>query len=180
MTSNPLLIGIAFALIMVLAAASDLVARRIPNALTAAGVLMAPVLWGLAEGPAVALGSLAGAGLALAVGMALFALGAIGGGDAKLLVVTGAFLGPTRLVVALVITGITGAVLALGVAFATGRLFSTLSGAWRLSVHLTTLGHKGTPQSVAAPGALTIPYGVAIAAGSLMTWYVYASGMVAP
>ena len=178
MTSNPLQIGIAFALIMLIAAASDVLTRRIPNAVTVAGVLVAPVLWGLAGGPGVALSSLGGAAIALLVGMTLFALGAIGGGDAKLLAVTGAFLGPTRLVVALVIIGITGGVLALAVAFARGRLMSTISGAWHLSMHITTLGHKGTSRDVATPGALTVPYGVAIAAGSLVTWWAYASLMV--
>lgn len=178
MPSSPLHIGIVFALIMALAAASDLWSRRIPNVLAMAGVLAAPLLWGLAGGPSMALGSLVGAALALVVGMTLFAMGAVGGGDAKLLVVTGAFLGPSRLVVALVIIGITGGALALLVAFARGRLISALTGAWHLSVHLTTFGHKGAGKDVASPGAMTIPYGVAIAAGSVATWYVYASVLV--
>jgi prepilin peptidase CpaA len=178
MPSSPLHIGIVLALIMALAAASDLWSRRIPNPLTLAGVLSAPLLWGFAEGPSMALGSVVGCGLALAVGMALFAMGAVGGGDAKLLVVTGAFLGPSRLVVALVIIGIAGGALALLLAFARGRLVSALTGAWRLSVHLTTLGHKGATGSIDSPGAMTIPYGVAIAAGSVATWYVYASVLV--
>jgi len=175
MPPSPLHIGIVFALIMVLAAANDLWSRRIPNAITLTGVLAAPVLWGLAQGPSMALGSVIGGALALVVGMTLFAMGAVGGGDAKLLAVTGAFLGPSRLVVALILIGITGGALALVVAFARGRLITALAGAWHLSVHLTTLGHRGTSRDVASPGALTIPYGVAIAAGSVATWYVYAS-----
>jgi prepilin peptidase CpaA len=179
MADTPLSIGIALATVMVVAAANDLRTRRIPNAITLAGVLAAPVLWGLAGGPSMALGSVVGGALALVVGMTLFAMGAVGGGDAKLLVVTGAFLGPSRLVVALVIIGITGGAIALVVAFARGRLMAALAGAWHLSVHLTTLGHKGTSRDVASPGAMTIPYGVAIAAGSVVTWYVYAS-LLAP
>jgi prepilin peptidase CpaA len=179
MTSTSLAISIPFVLIMVLAAASDLRTRRIPNALTVAGMAAAPVLWGLLDGPVVALASIVGGGLALVVGMTLFALGALGGGDAKLLVVTGAFLGPARLVSALLVIGITGGVLALAVAVGRGRLLGTLARVWHLSLHLTTLGRKGAPHRIESPGSLTIPYGVAIAVGSLMTWFVSSSELLA-
>lgn len=179
MSDTPLSIGVALALVMLMAAGSDLRSRRIPNALTLAGVLAAPVLWWLADGFAAAAGSVAGAGLAFVVGILLFATKGVGGGDAKLLVVTGAFFGPSRLGVALLAIGIVGGVLALLVALARGRLAAAISGAWNLSVHLTTLGHKGTARGVTSPGAWTIPYGVAIAVGSLMAWYFYASGTIA-
>jgi Flp pilus assembly protein protease CpaA len=44
MTSTSLTIGLPFAVLMLLAAASDLLTRRIPNVLTVAGVAAAPVL----------------------------------------------------------------------------------------------------------------------------------------
>ncbi len=173
------MIGMPFALIMVLAAFSDVRARRIPNALTMWGALAAVVLWGVIGGPSTALLSVAGGALALIVGIPVFALGAFGGGDVKLLVVTGAFLGPARLFVALLVIGIVGGLLALVVAIARRRLLSVLVSAWHLSVNLATLGRKGTSRDITSAGSITVPYGVAIAVGSLMTWYVYASALVA-
>ena len=178
MTTNSLTISLPFVLIMVLAGVTDLRTRRIPNVLTVAGMVAAPVLWALLAGPVVALASVVGGAIALVVGMTLFALGALGGGDAKLLVVTGAFLGPARLVSALLVIGITGGVLALAVALRRGHLLRTLARAWHLSLHLTTLGRKGTPHDLESPGALTIPYGVAIAAGSLATWFALPSELL--
>ena len=178
MTSTSLAISTPFVVIMALAAASDLRTRRIPNWLTAAGMLAAPFLWGLFAGPAAALASFVGGLLALVVGMTLFALGALGGGDAKLLVVTGAFLGPARLVSALLVIGITGGLLALGVAASRGRLMSTLANAVSMSTYLATLGRKGAHQRVQSTGALTVPYGIAIAAGSLMTWFAFPSELL--
>ena len=179
MISTPLVVGIPFAVILVLSAASDLRTRRIPNVLTVAGAVAAPVLWGLLEGPTAAMTSMLGGGLALAVGVPLFALGALGGGDAKLLIVTGAFLGPTRLVIALIATGIAGAVLALVVAFARGQLLATLANSGRLALRLVTLGRKGTARSLESPGAITIPYGVVIAVGGLMAWFVLSPDLLA-
>ena len=179
MTSTPLAIGVPFAMIMVLSAATDLRTRRIPNGLTVAGAAAAPVLWGLLEGPTAVLASILGGGFGLAVGVPLFALGALGGGDAKLLMVTGAFLGPTRLMIALIATGIAGGVLALVVAFAMGQLLATLARSGRLALRLVTLGRKGTGRNLESPGAITIPYGVAIAVGGLMAWFVLSPELLA-
>ena len=123
--------------------------------------------------------SIGGAALGLVVGVPLFALGAVGGGDAKLLVATGAFLGPARLVSAIIVMGIAGSVLALLVAVGRGRLLSTLVGTWHLTLRLVTLGRKGTARSIESPDALTIPYGVVIAVGGLMSWFVLTPGLIA-
>lgn len=179
MTSTSLLIGIPFAAIMVTAAASDLRTRRIPNVLTVAGAAAAPVLWGILEGPGVALVSILGGGLALVVGMLLFAVGALGGGDAKLLVVLGLFLGPVRLVTALVVTGIAGALMALAVALGRGQLVATLARTWHLTWSVLTLGRRGAPRTIETAGALTIPYGVVIAMGGLITWFVLPAELLA-
>lgn len=178
MTSTPLVIGIPFAVIMVFAAASDLRTQRIPNVLTITGAAAAPVLWGLLDGPTVALASMLGGGFALAVGAALVALGALGGGDAKLLMVTGAFLGPARLVSALIAIGIAGGVMALAVALGRGQLLATLARSWHLTLSLVTLGRTGATRNIESPGALTIPYGVVIAAGGLVTWFVLSPGLI--
>lgn len=172
MNSTSFAIGVPFTVIMVLAAASDLRSRRIPNVLTVTGIVLAPVLWGLFEGSAAVLASVLGGGLALMVGVALFALGAMGGGDAKLLAAMGAFVGSARLLSALLATGVAGGVLALAVAVGRRQLLASLLRSWHLTVRLLTLGRKGVARSVESPGALTIPYGVVIAAGGLFTWFL--------
>jgi prepilin peptidase CpaA len=179
MTSTSLTIGLPFAVLMSLAAASDMRTRRIPNTLTVAGISAAPVLWAIVVGPSMALASLIGAALAFVVGAALFAGGVLGGGDAKLLMVTGAFLGPTRLVPALLVIGIAGAILALAFSFWRGQLFWTLARAWRLALHIGTLGRRGTSYEIGSADAFTVPYGVAIAVGSLLTWFASSSELLA-
>jgi prepilin peptidase CpaA len=180
MTSTSPAIGIPFVVLMLLAATSDLKARHIPKAITVTGMVTAPVLWGLLAGPAAAVASIVGGALALVVGLTLFALGALGGGDAKLLAVTGAFLGPARLLSALVVIGMTGGLLGLAMVVARGRLLATLGRTWQLCLHLATLGRTGAPLDLRSPDAITVPYGVAIAAGALMTWFLFAPTPLAP
>lgn len=171
-TSTSLVIGIAFAGSMLLAAGWDLRTRTIPNGLTISGALAAPLLWGILGGLEPALGSLLGGGAGLALGMTLFALGAIGGGDAKLLMVLGAFVGSARLVTALIAIGVFGGLLALAVAIVTGRLLPVLARTWSLGLYLVTLGRMGTRQTIDGPEAQKVPYGVVIAAGGLFTWFL--------
>ena len=172
MSSNPVIIGTALAVLLILAAVSDIRERRIPNALTVTGMLAGPVLWGLLGGPGAALQAVMGAGLALLAGMVLFALGALGGGDAKLLAVVGAFFGPMRLLVAGFVIAVLGGVVALAVAVGRRRLQTTLIGAWMLGLHMVTLGRRGARWTIDSEGSLTIPYGAVIAAGAIFTWFV--------
>lgn len=171
MTSAPVYIGLAFTGLLLLAAFTDVRERRIPNSLTVTGILAGPVLWGLLAGPGAAVGAMLGAGLALVVGMALFALGALGGGDAKLLAVVGAFLGPVRLLVACLVIAVLGGVLALSMAIGTRRLGPTLISTWMLGLNLVTFGRRGSRMSIDSPGSHTLPYGAVIAAGAMVTWF---------
>ena len=179
MTSTSLAIGLPLAALMLLAAVSDLLTRRIPNVLTVVGMVAAPVIWAVVGGPSMALASLVGAALAFVVGAALFAAGALGGGDAKLLTVAGAFLGPARLVPALLAIGIAGGILALVVALWRGQIFGTLVRVWHLSLHIGTLGRRGASHALGSADAITVPYAVAIAAGSLATWFALSSDVLA-
>lgn len=171
MTSTSVFVGLAFVVLLLLAAFEDVRERRIPNWLTMTGIIAGPVLWGLVGGSGPAVAALAGAGLALVGGMAFFALGALGGGDAKLLALVGAFLGPVRLLVACLVIGVLGGVLALAIAVGTRRLGPTLRGVWMLGLNLLTIGRRGTRMSIDSPGSHTLPYGAVIAAGAMVTWF---------
>lgn len=114
---------------------------------------------------------LAGACITLVVSLVLYALRAIGGGDVKLLVGVGAFLGSTQVPGALALIAVLGAAFALVAVTRRGVLplliFNTLDlvRSWR------SLGQAGQRRSLESPAALTIPYGVPIAVGTLIWWF---------
>ncbi len=93
--------------------------------------------------------------VALVLGMAMFALGWIGGGDAKLFAAAGLWLGMPAAVTYLAVTGVSGGALALallGLRSMWLRPYVQSGPAW--------FGR------LAKPGE-NVPYGVAIAAGAL-------------
>ena len=159
------------ALLLVGAAWSDLRTRRIPNVLTVSGLALALALRSFA-GPAAVNEGLLGAGLALLVVLPLLALGGFGGGDAKLLIMVGAFAGPRGFVAAFALSALVGGALSLRVALQSGMLVPLLANTGQLALNLVTLGRKGRRQTLDSPGAVGVPYGVAIAAGSLAAWFL--------
>lgn len=135
------------------AAAIDLRTRRIPNALTSAAALVALGIH-LPAGPlavAVALGAMLAA---FALGTVAFSAGWFGGGDVKLLAACcgmASFPGSISLVLYVLIAGM---FLALAVAAMSGRLVALVRSTAVVAMH-------GAPLE-----STTLPYGVAIAAGS--------------
>jgi prepilin peptidase CpaA len=157
--------------VLLIAALTDLRARRIPNLLTVTGFALALVLRSAAGGAAVVEGLL-GAGLALAVMLPLFAMRGVGGGDAKLLIVVGAFLGPKGFVVALLATAIVGGVMSLAAAARRSVVLPALFNTGDLLKWVFTLGRRGERTTLLSPGAVSVPYGVAIAVGSAVALYM--------
>ena len=162
---------VALSTLLVVAAASDLRMRRIPNVLTVSGFMIALALRSTLGTGAVVDG-LQGAGIALLVILPFFLLGALGGGDLKLLVAVGAFMAPSQFVFALLATAILGVVLAVGESIRRGALDSLLINTHSLGTHILTGGRSGHRSTVASPGAVTVPYGLAIALGSLSVWFL--------
>jgi prepilin peptidase CpaA len=149
----------------------DVRARRIPNVLTVGALAVALGLratFGMEE----LMGGLSGAGLALAVVVPLFVMGGIGGGDAKLLAAVGAFLGPKDLVVALLATAIAGGAMALVYSARRGVILPALLNTRGLLTYVLTGGRSGERTTLQTEGAVSVPYGVAIAAGTIFAlWY---------
>jgi prepilin peptidase CpaA len=168
---NTTLYGVALLVLMGLAALLDLRSRRIPNAITVVGLLVALALratLGLA-----ALGAgLAGAGVALAVVLPLFALRGMGGGDAKLLIMAGAFLGVEGFFVALLATFICGGIMSVFAAARRGVILPLLLNTFGLAFWLVTLGRRGERLMPESAGALKVPYGVAIALGAVVALFI--------
>lgn len=148
--SYGLLIALAIALLV--AAYTDMRRRQIDNWLNAGIALAAPLFWwaghmGLAE-----IGwQLALAGGAFVVLAGLFAIGAMGGGDVKLLVALALWIKPVWFAQLLMVMAVSGGVLTVALA------------AWHVARR-----HPQRP---------SIPYGVAIALGGL---WVIASGYLFP
>jgi prepilin peptidase CpaA len=148
----------------------DLRERRIPNALTLGG-LSAALCLRLAMEPASVWAGVLGAGLGFAVALPLFAIGAFGAGDGKLLVAVGAFLGLDGLPAAILATGIFGGLLSLVSLWRRGVLLPVLLHVRDLALFWVTLGRLGKRRTLeTSSGDSAVPYGVAIAAGAALIW----------
>jgi prepilin peptidase CpaA len=152
----------------VIGAGSDVRARRIPNWLTygslVTGIALRTILgsWhGL--GQAVG-GALVGGG----VFFVLFIAGGMGAGDVKLMAAVSAWAGLKESGSLLLATALAGGVLAVVYMVFYRRVGSTVMNAGELLRFHVTAGIKPHPElSLQSQGALRMPYGVAIAAGTL-------------
>jgi prepilin peptidase CpaA len=171
-TAGPLAV-VLFA-VLVLAVWFDASQNRLPNWLTVGGMAAALVLRGVIGLEAVGIGLL-GAALGLSLGMLFFAAGAMGAGDGKLLAAVGFFLGFEVFVRALPLMGVAGGVLALAVAVRNGSLVPTFLRVRALLFHVVSFGRRGERRTITMPDAVTVPYGVAVAAGA--AWGCLAWGL---
>lgn len=151
--------------VLVLSVWFDVRQGRIPNWLTVGGVAGALMLRGLIGVEALWVG-LAGGALGLALGLLLFAAGAMGAGDGKLLAAVGSFLGFGVFVQSLPLIGAIGGLLALGLTVRNGTVIPTLLRFRELLYYCVSFGRIGERRTLAMDGAVTIPYGVAVAAGA--------------
>jgi prepilin peptidase CpaA len=160
------------ALLALLSAAvyTDLKERKIPNKITVSGLLAGLVIGAVLNGGS-PLMPLAGAALAFLISFPMVALGAIGAGDAKLLTAVGSFVGPGGVLSVILYGALAGGVLALVATLTTKTFRSTIRSTWKLFLHLITLGRHGARIGLDSPGIHAVPYGLAIAAGALATWF---------
>jgi prepilin peptidase CpaA len=160
------------ALVTLLSAAvvKDLRERRIPNAITVPGLVIGLLLAGLVDGgfPGSAL---MGVVVAFLVSLPFVLLGALGAGDAKLLTAVGAYVGTGGLLSVLLYGALAGGLLALGNAVRRGAILGVILNTKDLFLYLITFGRRGERIALDSPGAATIPYGLAIAAGTLLAWF---------
>jgi prepilin peptidase CpaA len=164
--------SVVLVVVLVVASWTDVTTRRIPNWLTISAIVA-----GLAVRASIGLAPFGGGALGLAVACLLalpfFATGVLGGGDAKLLMAVGTFMGPTDVLWASLMIAVVGGIVALIEAARRRMLVPTLASCGLLIVSWVTLGRRGGGRRLLMGGGerLAVPYGVAIAAGSLVWWF---------
>ncbi|MBA3318610.1 MAG: prepilin peptidase [Gemmatimonadales bacterium] len=144
--------------------------RRIPNPLTLS-LLLAGLLLRAWEGLLPFVDGVLGALGAVVLSLLLFRVGALGGGDGKLLIGIGAFLGWQRLPGALLMIGVLGGFLGIAEAVRRGVIVPALLNAGRMIRFWLTLGREGERRTLTSPGAVAVPYGLAIALGAIVWWF---------
>ena len=148
----------------------DASSQRIPNTLTVMGLAAALVLRALVGVDAFMHGVM-GAGIALLVSLVLYALRAIGGGDVKLLAGVGGFVGQDQIWGVLAAIAVLGAAFALGAMIRRGVLPLLIYNTLNLVRSFSSLGRAEQAQRLDSPAALTVPYGIPIAVGTLIWWF---------
>lgn len=150
---------------LVLAATiTDLRGRRIPNLLVLPFLVLGLVSSAIAHGWSGLWQSVLGAGLAAAVLGLFCVLGGMGMGDLKLYAAVGAWIGPSQLLIALVMTGLAGGVMGFCWALLGGFLKDALRGTAGL------MCGKREGLTLANPAAHKMPYAPAIALGTIVSF----------
>ena len=116
----------AVIVISLVACATDLRTRRIPNTLTFGAAIAGLLAHTALDGASGALHAGAGWLTGLAIFLPFFLLGGMGGGDVKLLAALGAWLGAYETLYLALYSGVAGGALAVVVAFARGYLKTAL------------------------------------------------------
>jgi len=160
--------------VVVVATFTDLRSRRIPNWLVlpflAAGIGVSAWRHGWA-GVGHSLGGIALGGLLFGI---LSIMGGMGGGDVKLCAAIGAWIWSQQLMIALVLTGMVGGIMALCWAVAGGFLGELFQGTGKLLFGMARRGVKPDSElNLSNPLARKMPYAPAIAIGTIVSFFAH-------
>ena len=173
MTWHALVVFAPLVVMLAVAAAIDFRSRRIPNALTGM-IALVGLMQSFTAGHTVTpwqsiLGLLTGAGLL----SALFALGAVGGGDLKLLAASGAWLGPKLVFQVFLVEAVLGMFIVLITCAIHGRLKLLMNNSLLLAgniAHVNQLGAEHVQETGASCRSVDrpLPYAVPIFLATLI------------
>jgi len=146
--------------------------RRIPNLVVVAALVAGLCINTSFLGLAATIASLKGLGLAFLPMFLMHIFGAMGAGDVKLFAAVGAVVGVALVPMTFVVVVMLGAALAVYSMLRSGTVFSTLHGVLRIFVGV--LPGWEMPRFAMPPDrSHTIPYGVAIMLGSVISTLVF-------
>jgi prepilin peptidase CpaA len=159
-------------LVVLIATLTDIRSRRIPNWLVVPFLVAGPIVSAVTRGWSGLGQSFSGLLLASLVLGVLYFLGGMGMGDVKLCAAIGGWIGPGQLVLALVVMGIAGGVMAFSWALAGGFLKESFSGAGDLLFGFRKRGFRPHETLVLAnPQTKKMPYAPAIAIGTIFSFF---------
>src|ERR1017187_993733 len=154
--------------VAVAAAVIDVQQRRIPNWLTYSAIVMGLLLRAYYFGWKGLLAAVSGCLLAGGIVLVFYAVRAMGAGDLKLLAAIGSLVAPHYAVIILLASAIAGGVLAIIYAAYRGRMRVTFSNVGSVVKFEAWGGLQAHPElNLDNPDTLRLPYGLAIAAGTL-------------
>lgn len=160
---------VALLLLVSIAAVNDLATRRIPNRLLLAGMVSALLLYLLSARPGeLLMSAVGGMALGLALFLPFYLLRGMAAGDVKMMVVVGFFTGPDEALQIAVLSWCAGGVMALLLVLLHGQLRPVLGNLHRLLLRTMTSGSV-LPVAVEPTSVGSMPYGVAIAVGTIIT-----------
>jgi len=155
---------------VIAACVSDVTTSRIPNALTFGAAALAVVFHAAAPAGLGATHAVLGLIVGLAVFFPLFALGAMGAGDVKLMAALGAWVGWQPVILVALYGSVAGGVLALVVAARSRYLKQAFTNIRALGMYWLVNGIKPLPElTLESKQSMRLPYAVAIAAGLAVT-----------
>ena len=159
-------------IVLAVATFTDLRSRRIPNWLVLPFLVSGIAVSGWMHGWHGIGQSLSGMALGALLFGILCLMGGMGMGDVKLCAAIGAWIGPSQLVIALVVTGFAGGVMALCWAVAGGFLGELFKNTGDLVFGLKDRGLHPHPELVLDnPSSRKMPYAPAIAIGTLVSFF---------
>lgn len=158
------------AAIAVMACATDLAWRRVPNVLTLPALAFGVAAHAWFTGGVGVGGALAGAAVGLALFFPFFALGGLGAGDVKLMAALGAWLGVSDVVWTALYGAVAGGVLGVAVAFGHGYLGKAVANIRQLLMFWAVQGVRPWPALTLEHGTgPRLPYAVPVLAGLVTT-----------
>ena len=146
--------------------------RRIPNAFVLATLLAGIAINGIFGGVQGVLASLGGCALAFGLMFLLHVFGAMGAGDVKLFAAIGAVTGTQLVLPTFVVVILTGGLLAIVSMIRAGRVATTMHRVLQIFVGMLP-GWQMPKFAIPADRKHTIPYGVAITMGSVISVAIF-------
>jgi prepilin peptidase CpaA len=168
-------VAVALAALAGVAAVTDMDSRRIPNWLTAAGVLVGFALNIFLYGSTGLKNSGYGLGLAILVYLPLFLLRGMGAGDVKLMAAIGALAGPGNWLRIFILTALIGGLVAVAFILYRGALGRACKNIGRilLSAFRGRAPYQDAPElDVTSGRGLSLPHGAVIALGTFLYIFI--------